>query len=91
VSDHEITIRPHYLWNGEDWGAFDLYCSCGVWLMEDVDEITELQEINAVAKKHLDAMFDLDESRALAADVPAQGYVHGLDPAEEDPRNGVLE
>jgi hypothetical protein len=107
MSEHVIRLIPHYIWNGEDDGAFALYCSCGKFLMQDVTDPTELQKINAVAMEHLapsmtaravvvplEHLIDGEQMRERLwqiADVPAQGYVHGLDPAEEDPRRGVLE
>ena len=84
-----------------------LVCSCLQWLQEFPDGVRlreintaagrHLAETRpAVGGKPWkdaateDILADL-RRWAMLADVPAQGYVHGLDPAEEDPRRGVLE
>jgi hypothetical protein len=98
VSEHEIVVEG-------GWYGMGCYvrCSCNPKALAKFDEIeTPLQEINAVAMEHLYASYPQRVVSGLPAqidwvhgvvkvDVPAQGYVHGLDPAEEDPRNGVLE
>jgi hypothetical protein len=98
MSEHVIRIEANCGCDRiyEPW--FSVICSCGKVLVDETVEPMLLQEINAVAMEHLYASYPAthelvswhQEWRPIA-DVPAQGYVHGLDPAEEDPRRAFYQ
>ena len=83
MTAHEITIERGMF------GGFRLVCSHDpdgyIWFFGRSE--VPLQAIMRVAYDHIKAAGGFDSP----VDVPARGYVHGLDPAEEDPRRGVLE
>jgi hypothetical protein len=103
VSEHEISV---YTDNSDSTIVFCEGEECD-WRGTIESPVVTLQEINALAMEHLapsmtaravivplNHIIDGEQMRERLwqiADVPAQGYVHGLDPAEEDPRRGVLE